>query len=125
MTANVTPASPAMLRALLMINRAFSNPWAREKSMCRTMMHIGPRHAAARARYGDIAATMAQHKFGLTAAILHLRFGRKLHPHSHQRARYLEALLILRFLRRRNPHQYYWVRDALTATTAVGEQGLK
>ena len=76
-------------------------------------MHLGPRHAAARARYGDIAAVMAQHKFGLAAAIVHLRFGRKLDPRRYNHARYLECLLILRFLRRHNPQQYYFIRDAL------------
>jgi hypothetical protein len=111
---NVVPASPAMTRALVMIARAFANKWGKERSMAKTMMHLGPRHEAARARYSDIAATMARNQFGLDAAILHLRFARKLESTNYHRARYLECLMVLRWLRRNNPHQYYFIRDALT-----------
>ena len=119
-TDNIRPASPAMTRALVMINRAFANPWGKERSMAKTMLRLGPRHEAARARYGDIATTMARQRFGLADAIRHLRFAHKLDVNRYNRARYLECLMLLRWVRRNNPHQYYWVRDALTSCGSIG-----
>ena len=116
---NIRLASPAMTRALVMINRAFANPWGKEKSMARTMMHIGPRHEAARARYSDIATTMARQQFGLADAIRHLRFAYKLDVNRYNRARYLECLMLLRWVRCNNPHTYYAIRDALTSTSTI------
>jgi len=116
---NVRPASPAMTRTILAIHRAFSNPWGKERSMAKTMLNLGPRHAAVRARYGDIAATMARQQFSLNAAILHLRFARKLEPTNYNRARYLECLIMLRWMRRNYPHRYYSTRDAITDTSTI------
>ena len=120
---NIRPASPAMTRALVMIQRSFSNPWGREKSMSRTMLKLGPRHEAARARYRDIATTMARQRFGLADAIRHLRFAYKLDVNRYNRARYLECLMLLRWLRLNNPHGYYAIRDALTQPPPRGSGG--
>jgi len=102
-----------------MINRSFSNPHGREKSMARTMMGLGARHDAARARYGDIVDTMKRQGFGLRDAIQHIRFARTLEPTNYNRARYLECLIMLRWLRRHNPHAYYAIRDALVSTSTI------
>jgi hypothetical protein len=116
---NIRPASPAMTRALVMINRAFANPWGKERSMAKTMLNLGPRHEAVRARYGDIAATMARQKLSLTDAIQHLRFARKLEPTNYNRARYLESLIMLRWMRRHYPNRYYSTRDAIIGTATI------
>ena len=116
---NIRPASPAMTRAIMAIHRAFSNPWGKERSMAKTMLNLGPRHEAVRARYGDIAATMARQQFGLDAAIAHLRFVRMFETNRYHRARYLESLIMLRWMRRNYPHRYYSTRDALTDTSTI------
>jgi hypothetical protein len=124
MTANVVPASPAMARALLALHRAFSNPWGRQKAQAREMCGLGPRSQAARARYGDLAATIARQKLNLHDALLHVKFARnieksKIAPNRFHLARYLEAIILLRWLRRHNPRAYYAIRDALTNTSTI------
>ena len=122
---NVIPVSPAMTRAILMINRAFANPWGRQKAQAREMCGLGPRSQATRARYGDIAAVIRRQELNLHDAILHLKFARniersKIAPNRYQLARYLEALMLLRWLRRYDRHSYYSVRDAICASNTIG-----
>lgn len=121
---NIRPASPAMTRALIMINRAFANPWGVQKSNARRMCGIGPRSQEARAKYGDIAGDMKRQQANLHDAILHLRWFRtiekaKLAPNKYQLGRHLEALILLRWVRLNNPHAYYAIRDALTSTSTI------
>jgi hypothetical protein len=121
---NIRPTSPAMTRALVMINRAFANRWGKEKARARQVCTLGPRSQTARARYGDIAHQMKKQELNLHDAILHLRFFRRIEkaktaPNKYQLGRHLEALMLLRWLRRHNPRAYYPIRDALTSTSTI------
>ena len=121
---NVVPASPAMTRALVMIARAFANPWGVQKANARQVLGLGPRSRTARANYGGIAAEFAKQELNLHDAILHLRFFRRIEkakivPNRDKLGRNLEALMLLRWVRRHNPRAFYPIRDALTSTATI------